>query len=61
MDRVKWIEAKGKKILYTDFSGLNTIEEQISVLNEQKELSTCCLASFWEYQILPEPRAHLNS
>ena len=38
MDRVKWIEAKGKRILYTDFSGLNTIEEQIAVLDEQKKI-----------------------
>ena len=38
MDRVKWIEAKGKKILYTDFRGLKTIEEQTEVLNEQKRI-----------------------
>ncbi len=35
MERTKWIEAKGKKILYSDYSGLKTTEELVAVLDEQ--------------------------
>ena len=34
MSRVKQIEAKGKKILFTDYSGLKTTEELLVVLGE---------------------------
>ena len=34
MNRVNWIEAKGKKILYIDYSGLKTNEELLAVLDE---------------------------
>jgi len=33
MDRVKWIEAKGKKILSMDYSGLKTTNELTEVLD----------------------------
>ena len=31
MDRVRWIEVKGQKILYSDYSNLKTVEEQLEV------------------------------
>ncbi len=34
MDRVKWIEAKGKRILYSDYTGLKTTEELFEVVDE---------------------------
>ncbi|RPJ62173.1 MAG: hypothetical protein EHM12_04715, partial [Dehalococcoidia bacterium] len=34
MDRVKWIETKGKRILYSDYSGLKTSEELFAVVEE---------------------------
>jgi len=34
LDRVKWIEAKGKRILYSDYTGLKTTEELFAVVDE---------------------------
>jgi hypothetical protein len=34
MSRVKWIEHKGKKIQYIDYSGLKSSEELLQVLDE---------------------------
>ncbi len=34
MERVKWIEANGKRILYADYSGLKTLDEMVTVMNE---------------------------
>ena len=34
MDRIKWIDARGKKILYVDWSGLKKLEDLTEVLNE---------------------------
>jgi hypothetical protein len=33
VERIRWIESNGKKILYSDYSGLNTTEELTAVLD----------------------------
>jgi hypothetical protein len=38
MERVKWIDHKGKAVIFTDMSGLKTSEEQIAVLRRAQEL-----------------------
>jgi len=35
MDRVKWIEANGKRVLVADYSGLKALDEQLAVLDGQ--------------------------
>ena len=34
MERVRWIEVKGKKIIYIDYTGLKELEEMFAVLDE---------------------------
>ncbi|WP_109830528.1 hypothetical protein [Reichenbachiella versicolor] len=51
--RVKWIEHKGKKILYCDYSGLRKSEQMLEVLHEvQSEMlksnEPVCTISFVE-------------
>ncbi|MBF0361621.1 MAG: hypothetical protein HQK49_11450 [Oligoflexia bacterium] len=40
-ERIRWIEYKGKKILYVDYSNLNALEEILQVFERDTEIEKC--------------------
>ena len=66
MSRIKWIDHKGKKIMYGDYRGLKTIEEMLQTLDEaiSEELASptkvLVLANFEDSFGSPEFMGHLK-
>jgi hypothetical protein len=54
MDRIKWIDANGKRIMRVDFTGLKTFSEQAALLDEQLNMYKMASTTFFVMSIFTD-------